>query len=125
MRSGLSYTERRPLLPGSVDPDVPTEGWYRWKLTRGGHPVGVRIFYGQVRDPDTGEPLERWNWQAEINDEPVDLYRVWPACAREPITEAEYRHLAELESWGRTHAPDGPQANPRRPIDLLSAPLPF
>ncbi len=124
-RAALNYSERRPLLPGSVDPDVPTAGFYRWKLARGGHPVGLRIFWGQVRDPDTGELLERWNWQAEVNGRPIDLYRVWPACACERISEAEHDHLVSLERWGRENAPHSPQANPNRPIDLLSAPLPF
>jgi hypothetical protein len=107
------------------DPDVPEAGFYKMRLRRGGVPVGVRIFYGQTKDPATGEPIERWAWQAEINGEPVEVARVWPTCAPQPVAKAEYHYLTGLQDWGRRHDPDGPQANPMRRVDLLRAPLPF
>lgn len=124
-RAALSYRDRTGLVGGCFDPDVPTPGCYRTRLRKGAHPVAVRIHYGQTPDPETGEPLERWAWQATINGRPVDLYSVWPGCAREPISQAEHDHLVKLEQWGLEHAPDSPQANPHRPINHLTAPLPF
>jgi hypothetical protein len=124
-RTTLAYDARSQLAAGGFDPDVPTPGFYRTRLRKGAHPVAIHIFYGQTPDPETGEPLERWAWQARINGKPVDLYSVWPGCARDPISKAEHDHLVKLELWGREHAPDSPQANPLRPINHLTAPLPF
>ena len=33
--------------------------------------------------------------------------------------------LPSMQEWGEQHAPDGPQANPNKPIDLLTAPIPL
>lgn len=108
--------------------DEPTAGWYKFRLVRGGHPVAVRIWHGPPHCPDTGEEMDRSHrWQASANGRQIEVDRVWPACGRDPIDEAEAQHLIGLETWGRANAPDGPQANPHRPVDLLSAatPLPF
>lgn len=107
------------------DADVPEAGYYRMHLRRGAVPVGVHIFYGQTRDPETSEPIERWAWQATVNGEPAELARVWPMCAHEPVTKDEHDYLARLQDWGRRHDPDGFHANPTRKVDMLSAPLPF
>lgn len=109
-----------------IRPDVPVAGYYRMKLRRGGMYVAVRIWHGPPHDPVTGEELDRsWRFQATINGEPAELDRVWPSCAGEPITEAEAAYLTNLQAWGREHAPDSPQANPHRKVDLLSAPISF
>lgn len=108
-----------------VDADVPEAGFYRMRLRRGGMLVGVRIFYGQTKDPESGEPIERWAWQAEINGEPTEIPRVWPMCSHERVDQAEYEYLVSLQDWGRRHDPDGFHANPTRKVDLLRAPLPF
>lgn len=126
MRAPLIYSERRALA-GPVqgfDPDQPIAGFYRMRLTRGGHPVGIRIWYGAPLDPVTGEELDRSHrWQATANGRPFDLERAWPRCADDPITEAEHDHLCRVQAWGEAHAPDSPQANPERPVDLLRAPI--
>lgn len=124
-RAALDYRDRRDLAPGGFDPDVPTPGFYRMRLRRGAIPVGVHIFYGQTLDPETGEPLDRWFWQATVNGEPSSVDQVWPICAKEPIDRREHDYLVESQRWGREHDPDGPYANRSRPIDLLTAPMPF
>lgn len=126
-RARLVYSERRPLARGGFDPDVPTAGYYRHRLRSGGMPVAVHIFLGPVIDPETGEAmLERGErWQATVNGRPVDLYTVWPGCAREPIDEHEAAYLAERERWGRQHAPHSPEANPHKRIDPLKSPILF
>ena len=104
----------------------PTAGHYQISLVRGGPKVGIRIWHGPPKDPVTGEELDRsWRWQAEANGEPIDLDRIWPACGRDPITAAEYQYLTDMARWAERHQPDAPAANPRRKINLLSAPLPF
>lgn len=104
----------------------PIAGCYRTKLKSGGHPVGVRIWFGPPKDPVTGEVMDRsWRWQAEANGRYIDLERVWPVCAKEPISREEHDYLAGLQSWGEQHAPDSPQANPNKAINLLDAPIPI
>lgn len=129
MRATLRYGDRQAPVTapaGSVDATEPTAGWFRFKLKSDGHPVGIYLWYGPPHDPETGEIMDRsWRWQARCNGEPIVLDRVWPGCAREPISEDEHDYLMGLHLWGKENAPDGPQAQPWRPIDLLSAPLPF
>nr|WP_166745546.1 hypothetical protein [Sphingomonas naasensis] len=76
----------------------------------------------------TGEEMDRSpRWQAHVNGSYVDLPRVWPGCADEPISEADYRHYCRLQQWGEQHAPESALADPTRRIDLLSPnhPMPF
>jgi hypothetical protein len=83
----------RPVaVAGAVDVTRPAEGYYRFRLRSGSVFGGVRIWYGAPLDPVTGEELDRsWRWQALFNGEPIDLDRVWPTCAGDPITEDEYQ----------------------------------
>lgn len=112
---------------GSVDATVPTPGLYRMRLVRDGHPVAIKIIYGPPQDPDTGELLDRsYRHQVFVNNVyEDDLTRYWPVCAQHPIDEAEHDHLVALHKWGKENCPDGPQAKPYRPVDLLLAPVPF
>jgi hypothetical protein len=126
-RGVLSYGDRRDCIAPVVgfDPDVPTAGFYRLRLRKGAIPVGVHVFYGQTLDPETGEPLERWAWQATVNGQRTPITDVWPQCAADPIDEAEHDYLIETEKWGRQTDPSGPFADRRKPVDLITAPLPW
>jgi hypothetical protein len=126
-RGRLDYSARRaPVQAQGFDPDRPVAGFYRTKLRRGAVPVGIRIWFGVPLDPVTGEELDRSpRWQATANGRYIDLERVWPGCADEPIDEAEHRYLCSLQAWGEQHAPDAPHADPTRAVDLLTAPIPL
>lgn len=127
-RAYVDYTARTEAVDGFVgySVEVPTAGYYRTRLRSGGVYVGVRIWYGQPLDPETGGEMDRsLRWQAMCNGRYIDLDRVWPKCGREPIDEAEYRYLARLQAWGEENAPDSPQANPYKAIDLRTAPIPI
>lgn len=63
--------------------------------------------------------------QAHINGRYAELDQVWPRCAGEPVTEAEYRHLCRVQSWAAEHAPDSALADPRRKLSPLETPLLF
>lgn len=107
-----------------LDPNVPVAGWYRGKLSKGGVRVGIRIWHGPPLDPVTGEELDRSpRWQALANGKPVDIDRVWPWCAGDPVDEAEYAYLTSLQNWAEQHAPDSALADPSRPLDLRRAPI--
>lgn len=128
-RAGLIYSERRaPVQAEGFDPDVPVAGFYRTRLVKGGMMVGVRIWYGAPLDPVTGEELDRSHrWQALVNDGAIDLERVWPGCADDPISEADYRGYCARQRWGEKAAPETAYADPTRKLDPLSSqtPLPF
>lgn len=109
-----------------IDASEPAEGFYRFRLRSGGVFGVVRLRYGPPDDPITGEPLDRsWRWQADFNGEYVDLHRVWPACARNPVTEADYRRAIKRQEWAQEHAPGTAYADPRARHDPLSSPMPF
>jgi len=126
--NALIYGERQEPVAHyeGIDPDTPVAGFYKMKLRSGAMHVGVKIWFGPPLDPIDGTELDRSHrWQAEVNGRPFDLLRAWPSCAKEPSNEGEYRYLTSLQAWGEEHAPDSPQANPTRRVDLLTAPLPF
>lgn len=104
----------------------PAEGHYRTKLRGGGVMVGVRIWFGPPADPVTGEELDRsWRWQAEANGEYVEIDDVWPVCAKQPISEADYYEYRAKQRWAQKHAPASAYADPRRRNDPLTSLLPF
>lgn len=125
-RAHLDYGACQAATSKGFNPDQPIEGYYRFKLRSGAVPVGVHIWFGQPLDPVTREPLDRsLRWQAMVNDRDIDIDRVWPACADAPIDAREYAYLTSTEKWARENAPDAPQANPNKRINMLTAPTPF
>lgn len=98
---------------------TPQAGLYRVRLAREPAPwCPLRIWQGFPLDPETREPLERgWLWRAELHEVEVDVWRHWPYCAGEPISEAEYRYLVALHRHATTHEPHLPEANPRQRVD--------
>lgn len=88
--------------------------------------VGIRLWHGPPHDPVTGEELDRsWRWQAHANGELIDLDRVWPQCALNPISEAEYQQYCRMQQWARENVPDTAHADPRRKSNPLTDPLPL
>ena len=130
-RDSTPYGEQhvRPVhVAGAVDVETPVAGYYRLRLSGGSVRGGVKLFFGPPNDPITGEELDRgWRWQAFFNDEPIDFNRVWPNCAGDPISEADYRRMCRRVAWAQEHAPDSAYAQTGRKFDHLSAasPLPF
>lgn len=130
-RKGLAYGERRAwTAPAGYGLDVtkPVEGYYRMRLRSGAVKSGIRVWYGPPHDPVTGEELDRsWRWQAMADGEAVDLDRIWPACAADPITEADYLYLLRRREWAQEHAPDSAYAVVGKKYDPLDPknPLPF
>jgi hypothetical protein len=62
---------------------------------------------------------------ADILGDDCDPLDVWCAWRREETTEADYRFRCADAGWSRQHAPSEPQAQPKRQIDLFTAPPPF
>jgi hypothetical protein len=121
MRTG----ERSRGHAGPVhDPDVPTPGCYEIRLRKDAPTSAVRIWFGPSTDPATGEEmLERSSfWQCTLNGQPVPLEQCWPGCARQPISREEHDRIVLRND---TLDPSSPFYNPRRPIDLGTAPPPF
>ena len=128
-RTAYADMGRKPVaVDGAVEIAAPVAGFYRHKLRSGSIAGGVRLFYGPPHDPVTGEELDRsWRWQAEFNGQPVDFDQVWPACAGDPITAADYQTYIARQRWAEENAPGSAYARPGKRVDLLSTqePLPF
>ena len=123
-----------------VRPDVPVAGHYAMPLVKGGLAVPIRIWFGQpVIDGEEQDRSPRWcvevdgqpeRWEADEETGyrcrvPRDVFEVWPYCARQPISEREYRFLLKRAAWAREHAPHHPAANPRERIDVRALPPAF
>lgn len=112
----------------------PTVGFYRLRLVKGGPFVGARILYGPTPDPDDADNVMDRSplWRGEVdgalepNPSPQPTDAVWRIYERgERIDEATFRFLLAEADWCRSHRPDEPIADPRRPIDMMKTPTPF
>lgn len=113
--------------PGKLSgADAPDEGYYAVRIVKGGPRVACKIWFGCPLDPLTGEELDRSpRWCALRNGAEVHVFEIWPYCAREPITEAEYNHLLAVYDWAFKNGANDPAANPDKPIDLNKTNLLF
>ena len=111
----------------------PNPGHYATRLVKGGPRVAVRIWFGlPIVD---GDELDRsLRWCVEIDGKtdkvvkdpesgerctvPLEPTAVWPFCAKEPITSAEYRYLLAMSKHAKAHNPMHPAAAPREKIDV-------
>ena len=126
--------------PAPVAAWPPIAGFYATRLVKDGPRVAVRIWYGAA--VIAGEEQDRGHdWRVEIDgrtdrferDETtgyrcrvaLEVERAWPYCAKEPVSEAEYRYLAAHAEWARKNQPDHPKANPRKPVDFHTLPVRF
>ena len=96
--------------------DRPVIGLYRMRLRAGAVWVPISI-----------EPYgaEFSALVAIVNGERADLFNTWNWCAGEPIDQAEFDYLTDLNEHCERHEPDSPEANPRRRIDLDKLPPAF
>ena len=105
----------------AVDVTEPVAGFYRFRLSGKSVRGAVKLWNGPPLDPVTGEVMDRsWRWQAAFDGEPIDFNRVWPVCAGEPISEAEYTQAVMRRVWARENAPDSAYAELGRKVDPLS-----
>lgn len=124
---------RLPALPARVttakDPNIAEPGYWLIRLVRRGPPVPACIKW-LVTESEPGWPdndmrgTRSPTLAAFIEDEPVDLYRVWHATKLAHIDEREYRFRCRGAAWAKKHAPHEAAANPRKPVDLLNQPAP-
>lgn len=126
-RAALTYGETRQHRRfEGISASEPVPGFYRCKLVSGGVTGAVRIWHGPPHDPVTGEEMDRsWRWQAEFEGEYIDLDRVWPVCAGDPISESEYRQYIARARWAKNHAPTSPYARRFKRVDFLDAQAPL
>jgi hypothetical protein len=107
-----------------INPDEPQCGWYQRRLVKRGPLVPARIWlFGEI-DIGTGELVDQEIFQCEVNGERADAFDQWSYLAANPIPESVFHYLTALAAYVRDHQPSHPLANPRQPIDLLTAPLP-
>lgn len=115
------------------DPNTPTAGFYKTRLSKGGPFCAVRIWRPcccTINGTDDNL-VHEWSETCDrhgplsvlLNDEEVSLDRVWPHCARWPISEEYYHHMLAVRAWA-LGVPGAPEAKPYQPIDpMRAAPL--
>lgn len=100
--------------------DRPEPGFFRMRLVRGGPWVPAVTFLPCPIDPHTGEQLDRARkLMGSVNGEDPSYAvadRVW--ISGRPISEREFLFLLADGQWCRDHAPDLPEANPTKSINL-------
>lgn len=108
--------------------DTPAAGFYQMRLVKGGIFVGVRIWRGfglqDGIETDLGkspEHIERgYHWRCLIDGVEQHIWKAWPQCSGDEITEAEYRFLLAQRQHATQYQPDSPFANPRKKVDWLT-----
>lgn len=60
-----------------------------------------------------------------VGGEPADIQATWEWCAGNPISRADYNHMMATKEWAEEYAPEQPEANPFRPIDISKLPPAF
>jgi len=107
----------------AFDPDIPMPGHYRIRLVKGGPYCALRIWLGHSIGPEGQEMTDRgFRWQCTVNGQRVPFEDYWPGCARDPISQAEHDRIVAAS---RTMDATSHWFDPRKPVDLASAPPPF
>ena len=105
----------------------PETGYWLIRLRRGAPEVPACIRYERTTY-EPGLPDNRMDRSpiltARINGDIVPWERVWLTRGR-AIDRAEYDYRVAVTEWAIENAPDDPAADATRPIDLLTASLPF
>ena len=100
--------------------------WYQTRMTRNGPAVAASLRIQSVRGPD-GELsqdqrlLAAIDGGAEADCSSGDVPR-WPW---EAIRQDLYDAITADAAWCRQHAPHLPRANPKRPVSINDAVVPF
>jgi hypothetical protein len=116
----------RDALAGKAPPihSTPQVGLFKRKLVRGGAWVAARIFKTGERD-ELGRLIEDEVLRCEVDGKAVDdVEDQWLWLAANPIDDVEFRLLMRLGPWARQHAPNDPNADPGKPIDYMTTPIP-
>lgn len=105
----------------------PEPGYWLIRLRRGAPDVPACIQWEQTLH-EPGRPSNRMERSpvltGRINGEIVPWERIWFTRGR-PINQAEYDYRVALTEWAMANAPDEPAADATKPIDFLTASLPF
>lgn len=128
-----------PFIRERADAAPLIEGYYLIRRGRAGRvDIPVRIWFGAPIDEDTGEEMDRSHrWQIQVGFQMLEdqalrvggitiehLEDLWPACAREPIDEAEWRFRLERAEWAGAYDPNDAFAEIGGRIDPLTCTLP-
>lgn len=105
--------------------EVPECGYYKTRLVPKGPWVPVKITLRQIFVFGTRDELEQpEEFVALVNEREADAWRIWPTCAGEPISQAEYDYMVDRKRYAEEHASHEPAANPRRAVNWLDVPTP-
>ena len=103
--------------------DRPVPGFFKMRLAKGAPEVAALIFIACPLDPFYGFPMDRpRHIEAMINGKPSDVDRVWLSKSVR-ITQAEYEYLIADRAWAKEYAPETPEAEPNKALNILEIPI--
>ncbi len=105
----------------------PAPGFWLLRQVKGGPlvPAAIVVLRTTAEPDEPDNIMDRSPFIAAfIAGEPVGLDDVWFRRG-EAITKREYEFRVADLRWAQQHAPDEPQAQPRKRIDLMTARMPF
>ncbi len=114
-------SDRRNQAPRRVDQAEP--GLFRIRLVKGGPWVAAAIecdalgVWSAVIDGERQDPAHP-DWTLAES-----VARIWHYGDR--ISDSDYEFLIERARWCRANAPESPEANPKRPVNIGREPPPF
>jgi hypothetical protein len=117
-RDGSPFKWWRDAVAGLNPPAHPSEpqcGFFQRRLVRNGVFVAACIL---PIDATPGDHL------CIVNGQAADALDQWVWLCGHPITFDEFQHLNRRHAWAIKHAADHAFANPKRPVDLRTVPLP-
>lgn len=102
----------------------PECGWFRRRLVRHGVYVPARIWLHSPVDIGTGELIGDEELLCEVDGKYADPNEQWLWLCGHPISRAEFDYMTAVAAHARRYEPNLPIANPRQPVNWLTAPLP-
>lgn len=105
------------IAPGQTLPAIPSCGFYKRRLVKGGAEVPARI-WRSARDAET-ETL-----QCEVDGKARDAFAEFTRLAQQPITEEEFKFMSADSAHAKAYRPGHPKSDPTKAPDLSKQPAP-
>lgn len=124
VKDPMDWWREELQFPGQPLPEIPQCGFYQRRLVRGGPWVPARIWREPDIDPVSGQDTGRDLLLCEVGGRRRDAYGEFASLAMNPIKASDFHYDKAVADHARAFLPNDPKANPTKPIDILSHPVP-
>lgn len=126
----MTMTKKEHREPRGIgpNPNRPIPGFYKMRLVKGGPWVPVVIWRPCPIEPnpETFQGIDRYpRLQCRVAGREADPVETFISCSDKVIPVHEYHYLLDSYGWAIENAPEAPEANPYRAIDLGAMPSLF